>query len=76
MKESCNVADQFCTARANLEGANTKAMCFACGLPVCLNCSSIRVYWHYGRVRLCNNCQVDIDGNDNRVMARLRRLAS
>jgi hypothetical protein len=27
------------------------------------------------RVRLCNNCQVEYDGNDRRVMRRLHRLA-
>lgn len=73
---SCCVADQFCTDAANFEGANARAVCFVCGLPVCLMCSTRRQYKHYGRVRLCNECQIEYDGNDKRVMARLYRLAA
>jgi len=75
--ETCCVADQFCIAPANLEPQQrARGICFCCGNAVCSKCSSIRQYYHYGKVRLCNNCQVAYDGNDDRVMARLRKLAT
>lgn len=74
---TCNVVDQFCEAAANMdppEGA--KFECFSCGQPVCGKCSSYRKYYHYTKKkRLCNNCQVDYDGNQKMVMDRLHRLA-
>lgn len=75
MKNTCCVADKFCTAAANYENSNARAVCFACGDFVCTKCSSRRNYFNYGRVRLCNNCQELFDGNDKRVMARLAKLA-
>jgi hypothetical protein len=75
MKEYCSVADQACIAAGNFAFAvNAGCTCFRCGLKVCRNCSSIRQYNRHGRVRLCNNCQVEIDGNDKIVMARLHKL--
>lgn len=75
-KISCCVADQFCLAPANLEPmVNAKAICFSCGENVCTKCSSKRKYLHYGKVRLCNNCQVQYDGNDIIVMKRFYKLA-
>ena len=74
--ETCCVADQFCIAPANLEPEKlARGICFSCGLNVCSKCSSIRKYYDYGKVRLCNNCQVDYDGNDKIVMNRLYRMA-
>ena len=74
MIECCCVVDQLCLAPANVEPLlSAKGQCFACGQAVCSECSSIRKYYNYGRVRLCNNCQVEYDGNDRRVMARLLR---
>ena len=73
---SCSVADQYCDAPANLLDVKTpKSMCFACGLPVCTKCSTRRKYLHWGRVRVCNNCQVDrySDGLF-RVMFRIARM--
>ena len=76
MIETCCVMDQFCTSPANLfPPVRAGGHCFACGQAVCTECSSIRSYYGYGRVRLCNNCQVDYDGDDHRVMARLCRKA-
>lgn len=76
MSETCSVADQFCDAPANvIPGRYVRGQCYRCGLPVCRKCSTRRVYLRYGVVRLCNNCQKEIDGNDRRVMARLRKLA-
>lgn len=73
--ETCCVADQFCIASANLEKLQmAKGVCFSCGEAVCSECSSKREYYHYGKVRLCNNCQVSYDGNDKMVMKRLYEL--
>lgn len=75
-REPCCVADQFCLAAANFEYIPLiKTTCFACGQTVCRNCSSIRTYLHFGKVRPCNECQIEYDGNDKRVMRRLYRLA-
>ena len=74
--ETCCVADQSCIAPANLEKPErARCKCFSCGLSVCSQCSSKRKYHDYGKVRLCNNCQVEYDGNDKIVMKRLYRKA-
>jgi len=74
--ETCCVADQFCIAPANLQKPQRdKGRCFSCGEQVCSESSSKRKYHHYGEVRLCNNCQVDYDGNEKTVMKRLRKKA-
>lgn len=74
--EACCVADQFCIAGAELERPHqAKGICFACGQRVCSKCSSKRKYMDYGIVRLCNDCQVEYDGNDRLVMARLNKMA-
>jgi len=73
---TCCVVDQFCEAPANVNPPTpARGVCFACGQAVCGMCSSMRHYYRYGKVRLCNDCQVDYDGNDRLVMARLHRLA-
>ena len=74
--ETCCVADQFCSAAANFTPRHRAGgRCFHCGLAVCSFCSSKRKYEKYGVVRLCNNCQIGLDGRDRVVMRRLYRLA-
>lgn len=74
--ETCCVVDQFCNSPANLENpVPARGVCFSCGQPVCSKCSSIRKYHHYGKVRLCNDCQVEMDGGDRVVMRRLENMA-
>ena len=64
--EMCHVVDQGCW------GIVVKSKCFACGLHVCVNCSSRRQYFNYGRRRICNTCQIDIiDGNADIVNRRM-----
>lgn len=76
LTESCVVADQFCEAPANLsERPRLKAVCFSCGETVCLKCSSLRKYYSFGKKRLCNNCQIEYDGNDKIVVKRMYKLA-
>ena len=76
MSETCSVVDQFCISPANLAPPiNVRGRCFSCGQPVCHKCSTKRKYKHYGVVRLCNHCQIEEDGNDKRVMARIYRMA-
>lgn len=74
----CCVVDQFCTNPANLEKKDRpriRTICFSCGLTVCRKYSSLRDYYEYGRVRLCNNCQIFYDGTDLNVLKRLYKLA-
>ena len=74
---TCCVVDQFCTSPANLENpVPARGFCFICGQPVCSNCSSKRKYYDYGVVRMCNNCQIEYDGNDNIVRRRLAKIAN
>ena len=74
--ETCTVVDQHCLSPANLSPrVAVRASCFKCGQPVCVNCSSRRRYMSYGIVRLCNDCQVELDGNDRIVMARIARMS-
>lgn len=74
--ETCAVVDQFCNSPANVYPVHpARGICFSCGQRVCSMCSTKRRYYNYGMVRLCNNCQVEYDGNDRRVMSRLNRLA-
>lgn len=71
-QETCSVVNQFCDSPANLRPiVRVRAECFACGRPVCRQCSSLRKYLSYGRKRLCDDCQEEIDGNDHAVMRRL-----
>lgn len=73
---ACCVSDQFCIAQANLKPLkHARGICFACGESVCSKCSSKRKYYDYGIVRLCNNCQVAYDGNEEIVMRRMHKLA-
>ena len=75
--ETCCVADQFCIAPANVTLLRpARGKCFSCGQAVCSKCSSIRKYYHYGKVRLCNDCQIVYDTNDKIVMKRLHRMAN
>ncbi len=75
MNDICCVVDCFCTAPAMEPQPRLRAECFACGQKVCLKCSSRRDYYSYGKVRLCNTCQVQYDGNREMVIRRLYRLA-
>jgi hypothetical protein len=53
----CGVADQDCKAPPNCDPpAETRAECFACGQPVCTNCSRRRTYMSYGVRRVCADC--------------------
>ncbi len=75
--ETCCVVDQFCKSPPSLyPPVPARGVCFSCGLNVCANCSSMRKYYDYGVVRLCNYCQVAYDGNDKTVLRRLRKLAT
>ena len=75
----CCVVDQLCTRPANLWGVDSmpvlRSTCVRCGQSVCRNCSSLRTYNERRRQRLCNDCQVEVDGNDHAVMERLRAIA-
>lgn len=72
----CCVVDQFCTSPALLyPPVPARGICFSCGDAVCGKCSTKRKYYNYGKVRLCNNCQVNYDGNDKVVMRRMYKMA-
>ncbi len=74
--ETCSVVNQFCRAPANLvPPTRARGVCFKCGGAVCSKCSSIRAIYGYNKARLCNDCQVILDGDDRVVMRRMNRLA-
>jgi hypothetical protein len=72
----CCVVDSFCKAAANFSMAGPVTTCFRCGDDVCTNCSSRRLYSRFGKKRLCNDCQCDIDGDNRKVLARMRAQAA
>jgi hypothetical protein len=85
-RPTCSVVDGLCVAAANFSNSCRPVRipsCFRCGEDVCRMCSTIRIYRpfgpkrprSYGRKRLCNNCQVELDGNDAVVMRRMNRIA-
>jgi len=72
----CNVANDDCTAPANLQAANTRATCFACGHPVCTRCSR-RIDWYdHGRRRVCDNCVDDQIEDLPSDLQRLKAMAA
>lgn len=75
MINTCSVVDEFCLSPANvIPQVNIRSKCHWCGEYVCRNCSSVR---NLGRIkkRLCNRCQVEMDGNDKIVLRRKYQLA-
>ena len=65
MKESpvCCVVERRCLAPANamvIARVNIRTKCYACGEPVCRNCSLLRKWYRYGRQRICLNCIDDV----------------
>lgn len=71
----CCIADQFCTHPANLEGVrDPPSKCHRCGNPVCFNCSVRRQYGP-GVPRICHDCCTEIDGDDDRAIRHLEKLA-
>lgn len=78
---ACCVVDQFCDAPANQEDdgfVSARCICLICGEAVCKNCSVI-IKNHPPRkgrkTRVCHNCLGGMDGNDDRVMRHLEKLA-
>jgi hypothetical protein len=58
---ACNVSNQNCTASPGVDGSKTRGICFACGLPVCMECSSRIKWYNFGKKRICDNCREDKD---------------
>jgi hypothetical protein len=79
-------------AVGNPDPKSCRGTCFACGEPVCSNCSTLVQWYRHGRRRACYGCQVDHardkdrlrgDGSERthkalekRIMARLQRLVN
>lgn len=55
----CHVVETNCLAPPAMT-FSTRATCFRCREPVCVNCSRRRAYARYGVRRLCNHCIEDI----------------
>jgi hypothetical protein len=64
----CEVCDCLC-------GGTALSVCFCCDKRACERCSTRRRWYHWGRKRICNDCQRDHDGSDKIVRRRLLRLA-
>jgi hypothetical protein len=78
---SCCVSDQFCEAPSNQDPLKAaKCSCYRCGGRCCNKCSDKRYYKPLQSsagvtVRLCHTCQEEYDGNDKKIIEKLRRLA-
>jgi hypothetical protein len=59
--QPCNEVGQGCKAPPIHAHSYTRATCFACGLPVCVNpkCSGRILWGRYGRQRVCRACKED-----------------
>lgn len=68
MTKTCEVSGDDCLAPAGyqvggmgggiIQGTKpARATCFACGLPVCSNCSTFREWARFGRKRVCDECR-------------------
>ena len=53
-EEPCGVAFENC--RQGMDSGRTRARCFACGLPACLDCSVRMKYLRYGTQRIGFDC--------------------
>lgn len=77
--DPCCVVDGDCDWPANGPAPERPLpTCYHCGLPVCRECSSRRKHPKLSvkkPVRLCNTCQVELDGDDKIVMARTYKRA-
>lgn len=62
---ACVLADTVrCEGQTNME-------CFACGQPICRNCSVVVRRWYFWRnKRVCHSC---LDDNDRGKLARNHR---
>ena len=65
--KTCIVQSEIC------DDAIPRYKCHACSEPVCRRCSSRRLLDGIRKV-LCNPCQVELDGDDRRVRARIARV--
>jgi hypothetical protein len=52
---SCNYKDGL------NKNKGARLTCFACGCPVCENCSSVYDYYDYGKKIICDNCANEHD---------------
>jgi hypothetical protein len=55
----CDVVNGGCLAPPGFTDSHTRATCFACGLPVCTECSRVRRWYRYGRRRICRSCETE-----------------
>ena len=55
---SCNVVNGNCLAPPGLAGLGVpcRTVCWACGLPVCRECSRKRDWHRWTNKRICDNC--------------------
>jgi hypothetical protein len=67
MIKTCHVQSEIC------DDAIPRFNCQRCEQPVCRRCCSRRLYEGRRRV-VCNDCQIDLDGDDRRVRARIERI--
>lgn len=65
--KTCHVQSEIC------DGAVPRYRCSMCTEPVCKRCSSRRLVDGSRRV-ICNHCQIELDGDDRRVKARIARV--
>jgi hypothetical protein len=71
--QPCCVSGEDCNAPAGYQSGScdykngfdknkgARLICFACGCPVCENCSSVYDYYDYGKKIICDNCTEDND---------------
>jgi hypothetical protein len=88
--QACCVSGQDCNAPAGYGGVGAiwicnyekgaekdkgaRLTCFACGEPVCENCSSVYDYYDYGKKIICDDCAEENDLVKPKISNFVKRL--
>ena len=75
-ENACSMVDAYCLALPQMDGT-TRAVCFACGDKVCVNCSLMLPWFKLGRKRICHNCMYSwhLPNANQLIHAQSHRLA-
>ena len=70
--DNCSVVTSRFCKDPDPEDPEVRALpeCYACGQPACRFCSVVRQYRGFGRRRICDTCEDELEGNDKKSLAR------
>lgn len=70
--DGCSIATSRNCMDPDPEDPKARALpeCFSCGQPVCRFCSVVRQYRGWGRRRVCDDCEDQLEGNNRKSLRR------